>query len=185
MNRLALLDTPIAGLKVIKRQQLQDSRGFLSRLFCSRELASCNWPPIAQINHTYTARKGTIRGMHFQNPPFSEKKLITCLRGEIWDVAIDIRAESPTFLQWHGVLLSGTNHFSLSIPEGFAHGFQTITDDVELLYCHSCEYKTEAEGGLNPQDNKLMIDWPLKVAEISDRDRAHPLLKDTFKGIKI
>lgn len=186
MNRLTSSSTPLTGLKEIKRHPLQDSRGFFSRLFCSEELASCGWySPIAQINHSFTASKGTIRGMHFQNTPHCEMKIISCLKGEIWDIAIDVRAESPTFLQHHGVLLSSDNNLSLLIPEGFAHGFQTLTNNVELLYFHSRAYNADAEAGLNSQDQTLMLQWPLSVTEISDKDSSHPLIKQDFKGISL
>jgi dTDP-4-dehydrorhamnose 3,5-epimerase len=121
--------------------------------------------------------------MHFQYPPHSEMKLVSCLRGEIWDVAVDIRSGSPTFLHWHGLSLSANNCRALMIPEGFAHGFQTLTDDVELLYCHSAAYFAGADGGLNPLDSQLAIVWPLKATEISDRDRLHPLINSSFKGV--
>lgn len=184
MNRFSISHTPLKGLKEIQRRPLQDSRGFLSRLFCSEELALCGWhTAIAQINHTFTVRKGSIRGMHYQSPPYCEMKLVTCLKGKIWDVAVDIRSESPTFLQYHGVLLSAENNLSLLIPEGFAHGFQTLTDKVELLYCHSAAYNKNSEAGLNPLDPGLMIDWLVPVTEISDRDKAHPLISKDFKGI--
>jgi len=184
MKRFTLLDTPLPGLMVLKRELIQDSRGSLTRLFCNRELLHCGWQtPVAQINHTSTAQKGTIRGMHFQKPPHQEKKLITCLQGEIWDVAVDIRADSPTFLQWYGCRLSAGNLLSFLIPEGFAHGFQTLTDSVVLVYCHSSEYNAHAEGGLNPQDSRLMINWPVAVTEISKRDRSHPDIPKDFAGV--
>ena len=105
-----------------------DARGFLSRLFCAEELRAAGWTgPIAQINHTHTARKGTVRGMHFQYPPHAEMKLVSCLRGEVWDVAVDIRAGSQTFLRWHAEILSADNGRALLIPQGFAHGFQALT----------------------------------------------------------
>lgn len=184
MNRFVITKTPLAGLLEVQRQQVTDTRGFLSRLFCAEEFASLGWhKSIAQINHTSTIHKGTIRGMHFQHPPHSEMKLVTCLRGEVWDVAVDIRSGSPTFLCWHGVVLSAGNRLALLIPEGFAHGFQTLTDDVELLYCHSESYCAASEGGLHPEDPRLSINWPLPVTEISDRDKARPLISDNFKGV--
>ena len=128
MNRFRIQSTPLSGLQVITRQMLGDHRGFLSRLFCADELAQAGWTkPIAQINHTYTAKKGTVRGMHFQHPPHAEMKLVSCIRGEVWDVAVDLRANSPTFLHWHAEVLSADNHKALLIPEGFAHGFQTLS----------------------------------------------------------
>lgn len=186
MSQFLVTDTPLCGLKVIERQRLGDARGFLSRLFCAEELAAASWTkPITQINHTYTACQGTVRGMHFQYPPHAEMKLVTCLRGEVWDVAVDVRAGSPTFLQWHAAHLSAENNRAFLIPEGFAHGFQTLTDDVELLYCHSAAYAPHAEAGLNPQDARLAIPWPLPVAELSARDAGHPLISEEFEGVRV
>ena len=179
MSRFEIVDTPLAGLKHVRRQKLGDSRGFLSRLFCAEELAAAGWTgPIAQINHTFTARAGTVRGMHFQRPPHAEIKLVSCLRGEVWDVAVDLRAGSPTFLRWHAERLSADNGCALLIPQGFAHGFQALSDDVELLYCHSAAYAAPSEAGLHPQDERLAIDWPLPLTELSARDAGHPRLND-------
>jgi dTDP-4-dehydrorhamnose 3,5-epimerase len=173
-------------LKTIKRQHLSDARGFLVRLFCSMELAALGWhKPIAQINHTSTLYKGTIRGMHFQYPPHAEMKLVSCLHGEVFDVAIDIRSDSPTFLKWHGARLSASNGIALLIPEGFAHGFQALTDNVELLYCHSAPYCREAEGGLNPRDPDLNILWPETITEMSEKDTSRIFINHTFQGVTL
>lgn len=186
MTRLAITHLPLAGLKVITRHRLGDSRGTFSRLFCSEELALAGWDkPIAQINHTVTPKIGTVRGMHFQHPPHSEMKLVTCLRGRIYDVAIDLRQGSPTILSWHGEILSVDNNRAMLIPEGFAHGFQALTDDVELLYCHSMPYAPGFEGGVHPTDPLLHIAWPMPIAKLSDRDVGHELLTDSFSGIPI
>ena len=186
MSRFTILDTPIADLKIVERQQLGDTRGFLSRLFCAEELSVAGWhKPIAQINQTLTQKQGTIRGMHFQRPPYAEIKLVTCLRGAIWDVAVDLRDESPTFLQWHAEELSAANHRALLIPEGFAHGFQTLSDDCEIVYLHSMAYLPGAEAGLNPKDHMLSITWPLAIAELSTRDAQHPMLDHQFKGVTL
>lgn len=186
MSRFTITDLALPGLKRIARQPLGDPRGFLARLFCAEELASAGWlTPIAQINHTYTAKKGTVRGLHFQHVPHAEMKLISCIHGEVWDVAVDLRAGSPTFLQWHAEYLSADNGCALLIPEGFAHGFQCLTDHVELLYCHSQSYAPEAENGLNPTDPRLEISWPLVITELSTRDAEHPLLSSAFKGVKV
>lgn len=184
-RRFIITDTPLAGLKRVQRHYLGDARGVFARLFCAEELASAGWTkPIAQINHTYTARRGTVRGLHFQYPPHAEQKLVTCLRGEVWDVAVDLRAGSSTFLHWHAERLSRDNGRALLIPEGFAHAFQTLTDDVELLYCHSHPYVPEAEGGLHPLEPRLSLPWPLPVGTLSARDSAHPWLADTgFAGV--
>ena len=184
MSRFHISDTRLSGLKVIERQILGDSRGFLSRLFCQDDLAPAGWAkPIAQINHTYTAKCGTIRGLHYQKPPYTEMKLVQCIRGEIWDVAIDIRRGSPTFLQWHGERLSAGNSKALLIPEGFAHGFQTLSDDVEMIYCHSAPFNESAEAGLSPTDPWLNIIWPVEVTELSARDLRHLPVDKSFTGI--
>ena len=186
MSRFTICDTPIADLKIVERQQLGDSRGFLSRLFCADELAAAGWhKPIAQINQTFTQKQGTIRGLHFQNAPYAEMKLVTCLCGAILDVAVDLRTGSPTFLQWHAEELSAANHRALLIPVGFAHGFQTLCDDCELLYLHSRAYTPEAEAGLNPKDPMLTIPWPLAITELSARDAQHPMLDHQFKGLTL
>jgi dTDP-4-dehydrorhamnose 3,5-epimerase len=184
MSRFEVVDTPLAGLKVVRRQRLGDSRGFLSRLFCAEELGAAGWTgPIAQINHTFTARAGTVRGLHYQRPPHAEAKLVSCLRGEVWDVAVDLRTGSPTFLRWHAERLSAENGCALLIPPGFAHGFQALSDDVELLYCHSVPYAAPSEAGLHPQDERLGIAWPLTITELSARDAGHVRITEAFTGI--
>jgi len=184
MNRFEITDLPLAGLKLVERKRLGDNRGFLSRLFCTFELAGAGWKkPVVQVNHTYTSRHGTVRGMHYQLPPYAEMKLVSCIRGRVWDVAVDLRAGSTTFLHWHAEELSFDNNRALLIPEGFAHGFQTLTDEVELLYCHSVAHRPEAEGGLNPQDPKLAINWPLEITELSERDAQHPMVNENFAGL--
>ena len=178
------LPTPLAGLMVLERQLIADHRGFLSRLYSAEEFRAAGVAkPIAQMNHTLTRASGAVRGMHFQNPPHAEVKLVTCVKGEILDVAVDVRRDSPTFLQWHGAILTETNRRSLLIPEGFAHGFQALTANCELIYLHTAAYKAEAEGALNVSDPRLKIAWPLPIGEISDRDRAHPFVDAAFKGI--
>lgn len=186
MRRFTVSDLPLAGLKLVERQRLGDSRGFLARLFCAEELAAAGWAkPIAQINHTCTVGLGTVRGMHYQRPPHAEMKLVSCIRGEVWDVAVDVRAGSPTFLRWHAERLSADNGRALLITEGFAHGFQALTNDVELLYCHSAAYSPSAEAGLNPQDARLAITWPLAITELSARDAGHPLIETGFEGARL
>ncbi len=185
MSRFAIAELPLAGVRLVERQRVGDARGFLSRLFCAQDLKAGGWTkPVAQINHTYTARAGTVRGMHFQRSGHAEMKLVSCVRGEVWDVAVDLRAGSPTFLCWHAERLSADNGRALLIPEGVAHGFQALTDDVELLYCHSAAYTPAAEAGLNPRDPRLAIGWPLAIAELSERDATHPMLESGFEGVR-
>jgi dTDP-4-dehydrorhamnose 3,5-epimerase len=183
-TRFEILPTDIVDLQVLQRKLLGDSRGYLERIFCAEELngvlvGRC----IVQINHTLTAKRGTVRGLHFQRPPYAETKFVSCLRGEVFDVAVDLRQNSPTFLHWHAELLSADNHKTLVIPEGFAHGFQTLTDDCEMLYFHTAAYQPGAEGGLNAQDPRLGIQWPLPVVGLSPRDAMHPMLDNDFTGV--
>lgn len=185
-TRFDILDTPLVGLRILQRKPIGDSRGYLERLFCSEELQSLALGRhIAQINHTLTANRGTVRGLHFQRPPHAEIKFVSCLRGEVFDVAVDLRDNSPTFLHWHAEVLSADNHKTLVIPEGFAHGFQTLTDNCEMLYFHTHTYQPDAEGGLNAQDPRLAIQWPLQVGGVSPRDAGHPLLDENFSGVAL
>lgn len=184
MQRFKRIATPIEGVFVVERQRIGDSRGFLSRLFCAEELAEVGFTlPVAQINHTLTETAGTLRGLHFQHPPAAEDKLVSCIRGAVFDVAVDLRAGSPTFLRWHGVELSADNNRALMIPQGCAHGFQALVDGCELLYLHSRPYAPAAEGGLNPLDPQLAIAWPLPVTIMSRRDAGHPLVEANFTGV--
>ncbi len=186
MPRFNFIPTPLSGLTLVQRQAIEDHRGFLSRFYCVKEFAEAGFvTPITQINHTLTRKKGAVRGLHFQLPPHAETKIVSCLQGEIWDVAVDIRRDSPTFLQWHGEILSASNRKSLIITEGYAHGFQTLSEDCELIYLHTASYKPESEGALNVADPKLGIAWPLAVMEISERDRSHKLIEQDFQGIAL
>jgi len=184
--RFEIIKTPIDGLSLLQRKPIADHRGYLERLFCSEELEFIMpGRNIVQINHTLTATPGTLRGMHFQNPPHAEIKLVTCLRGDVFDVAVDMRRGSPTLLHWHAEILSGNNHRTLVIPEGFAHGFQTLTDNCEMLYLHTAPFRPDSEGGLNAQDPRLAIAWPLPAAEMSVRDSNHPFISTDFAGLGI
>ncbi len=176
-SRFNTLKTPLEGLMLIERKRLGDHRGWFERMFCTDDLSEAGWHwPVVQINRTRTELAGTVRGMHFQHAPYAEAKLVNCLAGEVFDVAVDMREGSPTFGKWHGEVLSATNARALIIPQGFAHGFQTLSDDVEMLYFHSAAYKPEAEDGLRPDDPALAISWPLAITEMSQRDREHRLL---------
>jgi dTDP-4-dehydrorhamnose 3,5-epimerase len=185
-KRLRISETPLPGLKLIERRVMGDARGYLERLFCANELQSLiGARSIVQINHTLTARRGAVRGMHFQHPPHAEIKFVTCLRGEVFDVAVDLRRDSSTRLRWHAELLSAGNHRTLLVPEGFAHGFQTLTEDCELLYFHTSAYDEQAEAGLNANDPMLDILWPLPIAELSNRDASHPMITAAFSGVSL
>lgn len=175
---------PIAGVAVIESLPFRDDRGAFARLFCDDALHPVNaGRPIVQINHSITRKVGALRGLHYQKPPHAEGKWVRCLAGRVWDVAVDLRARSPTFLQHFGVELSSKAMNAVFIPEGCAHGFQTLEPDCELLYLHTERYKVGAEAGVRWDDPRLGINWPLPVSEISARDRSHPLLQSSFKGI--
>ena len=183
-SRFDIQPTRLSGLNVLVRKPLGDNRGYLERMFCVDELQDVfGARHVLQINHTLTQTQGTVRGIHFQRAPHAEMKLVSCLRGTVFDLAVDLRKGSPTFLQWHAELLSADNHKTFVIPEGFAHGFQTLADDCEMLYLHTAAYAPGAEAGLNPRDAKLAIAWPLPIAEISPRDAAHALISDNFEGV--
>jgi len=172
-GRFDIERTPLEGLTILRRKRMGDERGWLERLFCLEELTQAGWTwPVAQLNRTLTAKKGTVRGMHFQHPPHEEAKLVACLRGEVFDVAVDLRRGSATYGRWHGERLSNGNASSLLIPPGFAHGFQTLTDDVEMFYVHSAIYAPQAEAGVRADDPALGIDWPLEIGERSERDKS-------------
>ena len=186
MNRFEFIDLPLFGLKLVDNLLIKDHRGLLSRIFCNEEVSRAGWnKPIKQITQTLTKKAGTIRGLHYQNPPYSEMKLVKCLKGEIWDIVVDIRSGSDTFLHWHAEQLSEVNQRSLLIPEGFAHGFQSLSYNVEILYLHSEIYHPDAEDRINPTDPILGIKWPIEVSHISDQDLYANMLDIEFRGIKL
>lgn len=177
VQRFEFIPTPLPGLSMVRRRPVRDARGYLERLFCIDEFAPIlDGRIIVQANRTLTRARGTLRGMHLQRPPHAELKIVTCLRGSIFDVVIDLRRGSPTYGQWHAERLDGDNHAALAIPEGFAHGFQTLEDDCEMLYFHTAAHHGPSEAGVNPLDPALAIPWPHPVGEISARDRSHPSL---------
>jgi dTDP-4-dehydrorhamnose 3,5-epimerase len=184
-GRFEIVEESLGGLCVLRKRVLSDERGYLTRMFDAGDLAESGcWPwPVAQVNETGTARRGTLRGLHFQFPPFAEAKLVACTRGAILDVALDLRRGSPTFLAHVAVELSAGNGLSLLIPPGFAHGYQSLCDDVTMLYIHSQPYRAEAEGGIDARDAALAIDWPLPVSVISERDRSHRAISADFEGL--
>ncbi len=177
-------ETILKGSYVIELNTFTDERGWFARTYCKNEFSAIGhhdeW---VQMNHSFTKNKGTIRGMHFQLPPFSEIKLVRCIAGAVYDVIIDLRKNSATFLQSFGVELSAQNKKMIYIPAGFAHGFQAVTNDCEMIYHHSQFYTAGAEGGIKYNDPKINISWPLAVTNISERDNQHNLLDENFKGI--
>lgn len=185
-TRFDVIATPLAGLKILKRKRLGDNRGYLSRLFDAEDLAETGWPGgVAQVNETGTTTRGTVRGFHYQTPPFSETKLITVLDGTVLDIAVDIRKGSPSFLRHHAVELSADSALSYLLPQGFAHGYQALTDNVRMVYVHSAPYRAEAEAGLNIADPCLGIAWPLPIANLSARDQGFAMIGDTFEGVTL
>jgi len=181
---MKFIETSIEGLKIIELEPFIDDRGKFFRIFCENELKEIGHSKkIVQINQTQTKEKGTIRGMHFQYPPKAEIKIIKCLHGSIFDVAIDLRKNSPTFLKWHSEILTSDNMKVFYIPEGFAHGFQTLEKNVELLYLHTEFYHPEYEGGIRYNDSMVNIEWPLEIKDISERDKNFKLINKDFKGI--
>ncbi|MBS1647451.1 MAG: dTDP-4-dehydrorhamnose 3,5-epimerase [Bacteroidetes bacterium] len=177
-------ETPLKGSYVIALQPRTDERGFFMRTFCKNEFAAIHhtqeW---VQSNHSYTKHKGSVRGMHYQTPPFSETKLVRCIAGSVLDVIVDIRKNSPTFLQHFSVELSAENKKAIYIPQGFAHGFQTLSNEVEMLYHHTQFYTPQHEAALLYNDPMLGIVWPLQAQHLSEKDTQHPLLTPTFVGI--
>jgi dTDP-4-dehydrorhamnose 3,5-epimerase len=185
-TRFDILPTTLEGLKVLRRKPVSDSRGFLERMFCAQEFVPVLGEKIiTQVNRTLTGKCGSTRGMHFQRAPHAETKFVTCLRGEVFDVVVDVRKNSPTFLHWHGELLTQDNHVTLLIPEGFAHGFQTLSNDCEMLYFHTAAYHAESESALNAQDPRIGINWPMEITEQSERDKSHALITTEFKGVTL
>lgn len=176
--------TKLKDSYVIDLQPIADERGWFSRYFCKNEFSeighSKEW---VQMNHSVSYKKGTVRGMHYQMPPFSEVKLVRCIAGVVFDVIVDLRNNSATFLQWFGVELSASNKTMIYIPEGFAHGFQCLSENCELLYHHTEFYKPDSEAGLLYNDPMINIEWPLPVSVVSERDRSHLFLNKEFKGI--
>lgn len=184
MGTLMISLTPLAGLFRVQGATTGDERGRFSRLFCEQDLALVR-PGLhfTQVNMSQTDYVGTVRGMHYQQPPAAEAKLIRCLRGRVFDVAVDLRASSPTFLQWHAMELGADSDLAVLIPEGMAHGFQALTDDAHLLYMHTTAWTPSCEAGLRFDDPRLDIAWPLPPRLVSPRDRSFHLLNAQFAGV--
>lgn len=176
--------TPLPGSYLIDLEPFNDERGWFARFYCKKEFEQLGhnkeW---VQMNHSVTYLKGSLRGMHFQKHPYREIKMVRCIVGSVFDVIIDLRRNSETFLKWFGIELSAENKKILYIPEGFAHGFQCMQDHCELIYHHTEYYSADAEGGVRYNDPLIGIQWPMKVSAISMRDQSHSFLEKTFKGI--
>ena len=163
---MEIIKTEIDGLFVIEANPFIDHRGSFTRFFCEKELSTViGKRKIVQINHSMTHEYGAIRGLHYQYPPHAEMKMARCIRGKIWDVAVDLRTGSKTFLKWHAIELTPENAKMMILPEGFAHGMQTLEEDSELLYFVTEFYTPASEGGMMYNDPRLKIKWPLKATE--------------------
>lgn len=185
-ERFEFQPLPMPGLWLVRQKPIEDQRGFFSRFYCAEEFRAIGMDvPLSQINHSLSLVPGTVRGLHFQHPPHAETKVVTCMQGRIFDVAVDLRRGSPTYLDWFGVELSGESHASVVIPPGFAHGYQTLTDRSEILYLVTARYSREAEDGLNPFDPAVGIEWPVPVTEVSGRDKQRPMIAPTHGGIEV
>jgi|SRR4051794_2169782 dTDP-4-dehydrorhamnose 3,5-epimerase len=172
---MRFIETPINGTWIVDLEKLEDDRGFFGRSFCQNEFRERGLRnTIAQSNVSFNRKRGTIRGMHYQAPPYGEAKLVRCTQGAIWDVVVDLRPNSHTFKRWYGVELSAENRRSLYIPEDMAHGFQTLTDDAEVLYLMSEFYHSSSAMGVRWNDPLFDIHWPIPHPILSERDRAFP-----------
>ncbi len=177
---------PLSGAAEIHSSPHQDHRGWFSRWFCQDELKSLNLKrPLQQINSSFTVKRGAIRGLHFQFAPKMEDKIVRCIQGRIFDVIVDLRHDSPTKGKWHSVTLDAALQNMLYVPRGFAHGFQTLEENCQLLYLHTEFHAPEQEGGFRYDSPYLSIHWPLAVTELSNRDQNLPTLDSSFKGIDL
>jgi len=178
--------TNIQGLLIAESSYFSDERGAFSRLFCRSELQELiGQRNVVQINQSKTILLGAVRGLHYQLPPNAEMKLVRCIKGSVWDVAVDIRKDSPTKFRWFAQKLSPENRKTMIIPEGFAHGFQVLEPESELLYLHTEFFTPAAEAGLNPLDPVLAIEWPLIITQLSERDSCHEFVNKEFNGINL
>jgi dTDP-4-dehydrorhamnose 3,5-epimerase len=185
--RFTFHPTPLAGVWRVVPHPIGDARGSFSRVYCAQEFAAVGiTKSLAQVNHSGTRWRGTVRGLHFQHPPHAETKVVSCIAGRIFDVALDLRRRSPTFLQWFGAELSAENRQSLVIPPGCAHGYQTLRDDSELIYLVTAAYSAQAEDGVNPLDPAIGVRWPEPIGEVSDRDARREMLNPAeYRGLDI
>jgi dTDP-4-dehydrorhamnose 3,5-epimerase len=170
---MRFLETSFDGAWLTELEPIRDERGYFARTFCVRDFEERGLQSrFVQHSRSFSARKGTLRGMHYQTPPHTEVKLVSCIAGAIYDVIVDLRPGSLTHLKWQAFELSADNKRQLYVPAGFAHGFQTLTDDAELNYLISAFYEPKASTGLSHDDPTIGIKWPLPVAVISDRDKS-------------
>jgi dTDP-4-dehydrorhamnose 3,5-epimerase len=180
------IETKIKGVYEIECSAFSDERGGFYRIIDKEDFAQINFTKeFVQVNRSGNFKKGTLRGMHFQLPPFSETKVIQCIKGKVFDVAVDLRKNSPTFLHWISMELSEENRKIILIPEGCAHGFQTLEDNSEILYLHTQSYKPDFQSAIRFDEPLVNIQWKIPVSVISERDKNHPLLDKSFKGLEV
>src|SRR3546814_379767 len=178
---MELRETALDGGWLIGLARKGDSRGFFARLFCEQEIAAAGREAgFVQINDSLSARAGTLRGLHYQLPSFTEVKVVRCIRGALWDCIVDLRPDSPTFKKWFGVTLSADNRTMLYVPRGFAHGFITLSDDAEAIYLVSAPYAPAFERGLRWNDPHFAIAWPRQPVELSEKDGNWPLFDPAY-----
>jgi dTDP-4-dehydrorhamnose 3,5-epimerase len=184
--KLKICKGALDGIFIIDAEPFTDDRGSFTRFFCPVELTDLfGSRSIKQLNSSVTKKPGSIRGMHFQLPPKMEMKLVRCIKGSVWDVVVDLRQGSQTFLKWESIEISAKNQKMVLIPEGFGHGFQVLDENSELLYLHSQSYEPKLTGRVKYDDPRLSIDWPLPVADISLQDLNVPFLTNAFNGIDV
>lgn len=175
---------PLAGAHLIELDRIGDDRGFFARMFCEKEFGAAGLETrFVQINNSFSAKRGTLRGLHYQLAPAAEVKVVRCVRGALWDVIIDLRPDSPTFTQWYGAELNEDNRLMMYVPRGFGHAIVTLTDNVEPIYLVSDFYEPKLERGLRWNDPRFGIDWPIQPTEISEKDANWPLFDPEFHGV--
>jgi len=178
--------TPLRDARLIELDRKGDDRGFFARFYCEREFGSEGLAShFVQINNSLSAKKGTLRGMHYQLPPSAEVKVVRCLKGALWDCIADLREDSPTFGKWFGAELNDDNRFMMYVPRGFAHAILTLADNTEALYLVSDFYDSAAERGIRFDDPWLGVEWPMQPAEVSPKDRNWPSFDAAFHGISL
>lgn len=179
-------ETPLKGAYIIEAEPFVDHRGIFSRTFCKKEFQEINHAKeIVQINYSMTKMKGGLRGLHYQLPPKAEIKVVRCISGSVFDVIVDLRKDSPTFLKWFGEILSKDNMKMMYVPEGFAHGFLSLEENSALIYFTTEFYSPEQERGINYKDPAINIKWPSDILEVSEKDKNYPFLEKDFKGISL
>jgi dTDP-4-dehydrorhamnose 3,5-epimerase len=183
---MKFIKTPLEGSYLIELEKKGDERGFFARFFCEKEFNAAGLESkFVQINNSLSAKKGTLRGLHYQLPPASEVKLVRAIKGSLYDVIVDLRAKSPTFGKWFGAELSEENRLMMYVPRGFAHAFITLTDNVEALYLVSSFYSPENERGIKYDDPAINIQWPIKPIEISEKDKTWPKFSEEYHGFNL